>query len=293
MPRRQFLGVAAAGAATGAAFAQRDDNAAPTDHAAHAQKVRAGKIKQSVCRWCYGGMELDALCAMTARLGLASVELLGPGEWDAPKKHGLTCALATNVPSNPIPKGFNREANHAAILTDLEQRLPLVKSAGVPLQIVFSGNRAGQSDAEGLKNCAAGLKKITPLAEDLGVTLVMELLNSKVDHKDYQCDRTAWGAALVGEVGSPCCKLLYDIYHMQIMEGDVIRTIMEHFDAIAHFHTGGVPGRGVLDDAQELNYQGICKALAARNYAGYLGQEFIPGGDAEAELRTSALACTV
>ncbi|MGD9689645.1 MAG: hydroxypyruvate isomerase family protein [Phycisphaerales bacterium] len=253
----------------------------------------AGRLKQSVCRWCFGAMPLDDLCREAAAMGLASVELLGPEEWEAPKRHGLVCALATNVKSNPIGSGFNRTPNHDAIVRELEERLPLVAAAGVPQQIVFSGNRGGVSDAEGLKACAAGLKRITPLAERLGVTLVMELLNSKVDHRDYQCDRTAWGVALVEEVGSPRFKLLYDIYHMQIMEGDVIRTITDHIKHIGHFHTAGVPGRHELDGKQELHYPAICRAIADTGFAGFLAQEFIPSRTPMVSLREAVEVCRV
>ncbi|MBL7650299.1 MAG: TIM barrel protein, partial [Candidatus Hydrogenedentes bacterium] len=200
--RREFL-TASVLSVAGAAAAGQPAAIAPTP-----SPVK-GRLKQSVCRWCYGGMPLDALCANAAAMGIVSVELLGPDEWAVAKKHGLTCAVATNVKSNPIPKGFNRVEHHDAIVKDLEERLPLVKDAGIPQQIVFSGNRAGMSDEDGLKNCAAGLARIMPTAERLGVTIIMELLNSKVDHKDYMCDRTRWGADLVQRVGSPRFKLLY------------------------------------------------------------------------------------
>lgn len=252
-----------------------------------------GRVNHSVCRWCYGGMKLEDLCREAAAIGLKSVELLGPDEWPVAKAAGLTCAVASNVRSNPIPKGFNRPENHDAIVKDLEGRLPLVAAAGIPNQIVFSGNRAGLADADGLRHCVAGLRRITPLAEKLGVTLVMELLNSKVDHKDYQCDRTPWGVELVKQVASDRFRLLYDIYHMQIMEGDVIRTISDHKDAIAHFHTGGVPGRREIDESQELFYPAICRAIVESGYRGYLGQEFIPSRDPVASLRQAVAICDV
>ncbi|MCE7974439.1 MAG: hydroxypyruvate isomerase [Leptolyngbya sp. PLA1] len=255
--------------------------------------VRKGRIRHSVCRWCYGGIKLNDLCARAAEMGISSVELLGPDEWPVAAAHGLTCAVATNVPSNPIPRGFNRAEHHDTIIRDLEQRLPLVAQAGIPSQIVFSGNRAGLSDADGLRACAAGLKRITPLAEKLGVTLVMELLNSRVDHKDYQCDRTPWGVELVNQVGSERFKLLYDIYHMQIMEGDVIRTIRDHHRAIGHYHTGGNPGRREIDETQELYYPAICRAIAGTGYTGFVGQEFIPSKDPIASLQRAIDLCDV
>ncbi len=252
-----------------------------------------GNINHSVCAWCYGGIPLEKLCADAAAMGIKSVELLGEDQWATAKAHGLTCAVAGQVKANPIGRGFNRTENHDSIIADLEARLPKVKEAGLPCQIVFSGNRKGLSDEQGLANCAAGLKRITPLAEKLGVTLVMELLNSRVDHKDYQCDRTPWGVELVKRVGSPRFKLLYDIYHMQIMEGDVIRTIRDNFEHIAHYHTGGNPGRNEIDATQELNYTAICKALVEKGYTGFVAQEFIPTRDPMTSLREAVAICDV
>ncbi|MBL8763756.1 MAG: TIM barrel protein [Phycisphaerae bacterium] len=288
--RREAMGVIAGTVAAGSVGARAVGDPGMTTRATGSG---GGRIKQSACRWCYGGMPLDELARNAKEMGLASIELLNPDEWDVVKSHGLTCAVASFVKSNPIGRGFNRVELHDTIVKELEERLPLVKQAGIPNQIVFSGNRAGMNDLEGLKNCAKGLKRITPLAESLGVTIVMELLNSKVDHKDYMCDRTPWGVDLVKEVGSPRFKLLYDIYHMQIMEGDVIRTITDHFDAIGHFHTGGVPGRREIDTSQELYYPAIMKAIADKGYSGYVGQEFIPSRDAMVSLRESIKICDV
>jgi len=285
--RRQALGVIAG--AAGALAVPTTSHAqppAPTPTKA----VTKGRLKQSVCRWCFGNVPLDDLCKAAAEMGLKSVELLHPEEWPVTKKYGLTCAVANSVKSNPIPKGFNRIENHDQIIKELEERLPLVKAAGIPNQICFSGNRAGMDDKEGLKNCAIGLKRIAPLAEKLGVTIIMELLNSRHDHTDYMCDRTPWGVNLVKEVGSPRFKLLYDIYHMQIMEGDVIQTVLDNWDSIAHFHTAGVPGRRDLDDKQELDYRGICNALIEKKYDGYFGQEFMPK-DGLNSLRAAAALC--
>jgi len=251
----------------------------------------AGRLKQSVCRWCYQRIPLDVLCRDVAQMGFKSVELLSETEWATPKQFGLTCAVA-NGPST-IPVGFNRPDQHDRLVAESERLLPLVAAAGIPQMIVFSGNRAGMSDAEGLANCAAGLKRITALAEKLGVTVIMELLNSKVDHKDYMCDHTAWGVELAKQVGSPRFKLLYDIYHMQIMEGDVIRTIRDNFAYIGHYHTGGVPGRHEIDDAQELNYPRIMLTLAELGYTGFVGQEFIPVRDPMVSLREAYTLCNV
>ena len=294
--RREALGViaGAAGAIAASPATAAQTSTQPNSQPANpaAKPVTKGRLKQSVCRWCFGNVPLDELASAAAEMGLQSVELLHPEEWPVVKKHGLTCAVANSVKSNPIPKGFNRLENHDAIIKELEERLPLVKAAGIPNQICFSGNRAGMNDMEGLKNCAIGLKRIAPLAEKLGVVIIMELLNSRHDHKDYMCDRTEWGANLVKEVGSPNFKLLYDIYHMQIMEGDVIQTVMDNWDAIAHFHTAGVPGRRDLDNHQELNYVGICNALVEKKYAGYFGQEFMPR-DGLKSLRTAVALCDV
>jgi hydroxypyruvate isomerase len=252
-----------------------------------------GRLLQSVCRWPYGRMPLEDLCREAAAMGLRSVELLGPEEWDVPRRYGLTCAMA-NGPSG-ITVGWNRPDQHDRLVVESERLLPLAAAAGLPNLIVFSGNRAGLSDAEGLEHCARGLRRITPLAERLGVTVCMELLNSRVDHADYQCDRTPWGVELVKRVDSPRFRLLYDIYHMQIMEGDVIRTIRDNFPFIAHYHTGGVPGRREIDDTQELHYPAIMRAIADLGFTGYVGQEFIPspGRDPMESLRQGVRICDV
>jgi hydroxypyruvate isomerase len=252
-----------------------------------------GRIKQSVCRWPYGKVPLEDLCREAKAMGLRSVELLSEPEWPVVRRFGLTCAMA-NGPST-IPVGFNRPDQHDRLVAESERLLPIVVEYGFPNMIVFSGNRAGLSDAEGIENCARGLRRITPLAERLGVTVCMELLNSKVDHADYQCDRTPWGVELVKRVDSPRFRLLYDIYHMQIMEGDVIRTIRDNFPFIAHFHTGGVPGRHELDETQELYYPAIMDAIADLGFAGHVAQEFIPseGRDPMASLRHGVGVCDV
>jgi hydroxypyruvate isomerase len=249
------------------------------------------KFKHSVCKWCYGGMTLDQLCIEAKRIGLQSVELLSENEWATVKKHGLTCAVA-NGPTS-IGDGWNNPALHDKFVQGSEKLLPLVAEAGIPQMIVFSGNRRGMWDSDGLENCAKGLKRIMPLAEKLGVTVIMELLNSKVDHKDYMCDHTEWGVNLCKAVGSDRFKLLYDIYHMQIMEGDVIRTIEKHHQYIGHYHTGGNPGRNEIDETQELNYRRIAQAIADTGFKGYLGQEFIPRKDPMKSLEAAYKICSV
>ncbi len=287
MDRRGFIATGLAAAAlSGSAQGAQAKGVQPVEAA---PKLR-GRVKHSVCRWCYGSMPLEDLCKNAAAMGIASVELLYEKEWGTPKEYGLACAVAMGP--NPIPTGWNRVENHDKFVKESERLLPLVKEAGIPNMIVFSGNRDGQADAEGVKNCIAGLKRITPLAEKLGVTVVMELLSSK-DHKDYQCDRTAWGVEVVKGVGSDRFKLLYDIYHMQRMEGDVIGTIRENMKYIGHFHTGGVPGRNEIDESQELNYATICKAIVELGYTGYLGQEFIPTKDPMTSLKRAIAICDV
>jgi len=234
--RRGVLGGAVALAAAGLAVARFGEAAS------EASAVR-GRVKQSVSRWCFGKMTLDELCGHAARIGYKGVDLLEPKDWPVVRKHGLVCPLGSLGGPVTIEKGLNRVENHGPILDALAKGIDLAAEAQVPNLVCFSGNRAGMSDAEGLENCARALRQVAPHAEAKGVTLCVELLNSKVDHKDYMCDHTAWGAALVKKVGSPRVKLLYNIYHMQIMEGDVIRTIGENAAAIAHFHTAGVPGR--------------------------------------------------
>jgi hydroxypyruvate isomerase len=253
--------------------------------------ARASRIKQSVSRWCYGRIPLDDLCEAAKNIGYSSVELLDEVDWPVPARHGLDCALANGF--GTIPVGFNRPDHHDKLVAAGEAMIPKAAAAGVPNIVCFSGNRGGLSDGEGIANCIAGLKRLAPLAEQHGVTLCMELLNSKVDHKDYQADHTAWGVQVVQGVGSSRVKLLYDIYHMQIMEGDVISTIRANFPHIAHFHTGGVPGRAEIDDTQELNYKGIMQAISDIGYTGFVAQEFVPKRDALSSLKQAYDICNV
>ena len=234
-----------------------------------------GKVNHSVCRWCYNDIPLDELCKAATKIGIASIELVGPDEWPTLKKYGLTSALPWGA-GKGITEGFNNPALHDELVASYETLIPKVANAGMTQLICFSGNRRGLDDEKGLENCAAGLKRLMPIAERYKVTLVMELLNSKVNHPDYQCDHTSWGAALCDSVGSENFKLLYDIYHMQIMEGDVIATIRKYQKYISHYHTGGVPGRNEIDETQELNYPAIMKAIVETGYKGFVAQEFIP-----------------
>jgi hydroxypyruvate isomerase len=287
--RREAIGAlaGAVGAAGGLMMAGAEERAAAGTTAVQA----GGQLKHSVCKWCYPKIGLEELCAKGNDLGLVSVELLSEGDWATCAKHSLICAVA-NGPSG-ISDGWNLPSDHDKLVKESERLLPLVAAAKAPQMIVFSGNRRGMSDSEGMANCEKGLKRIMPLAEHLGVTVIMELLNSKRDHKDYMCDHTAWGVELVKRVGSPRFKLLYDIYHMQIMEGDVIDTIQKNIQYISHFHTGGVPGRNEIDDSQELNYPRICRAIVDTGFKGYIAQEFIPKRDPLASLKQAIQLCTI
>ena len=252
-----------------------------------------GRIRHSVCRWCYNSIPLETLCREAKTIGLESIELVEPKELHVLAQHGLTCAMVSGVPGN-IPNGLNRVAHHDRILAFMEEVIPIAAKGGYPNVIVFSGNRDGMSDDEGLEHCATGLKRIMPIAEKHGVTVCMELLNSRVNHADYMCDRTPWGVELAKRVGSERFKLLYDIYHMQIMEGDVIRTIRDNQAYIGHYHTGGVPGRHEIDESQELYYPAIMRAIVDTGYKGFVGQEFIPErADKIASLRQGVQICDV
>jgi hydroxypyruvate isomerase len=234
-----------------------------------------GRVNHSVCRWCYQDIPLEDLCKAAKKIGLASIELVGPEEWPLLKKYGLTSALPWGA-GKGITQGFNDPTLHDELVASYEALIPKVASEGYKQIICFSGNRNGLDDEKGIENCAIGLRRLMPIAEKYQVTMVMELLNSKVDHHDYQCDHTKWGVALVDKLGSERFKLLYDIYHMQIMEGDVIATIKKYHPYISHYHTGGVPGRNEIDDTQELHYPAIMKAINETGFKGFVAQEFIP-----------------
>lgn len=251
-----------------------------------------GRINHSVCKWCYRDIPLDDLCKAGKEMGLQSVELLEVKDFPTLKKHNLICAMVSGVPGG-ITSGFNRLENHDKLVEFFEQTTPQVAEHGYPNIICFSGNRKSLDDEKGLENCAIGLKRVMPIAEKNKITVCMELLNSKVDHKDYMCDHTPWGVELCKRVGSERFKLLYDIYHMQIMEGDVIRTIKEHHACIAHYHTGGVPGRHEIDDTQELYYPAIMKAIKETGFQGHVAQEFIPRREPLISLKQAIGICDV
>lgn len=288
MTRREALataGAAAAGsvlAATGAA-AQGGGRA-----------VKNGRLKQSVCRWCYQRIPLDEFCKGVAEIGLTAVDLLQPDEWDVAARHGLMCS--TGYPGQgggSIVDGLNNRGLHDQIVRTFEAALPRAKKMGVPNLITFFGNRKGMPDGEAIDNCVNVLGRLRPMAESYGINVVVELLNSKVDHADYQGDHTTFGVQVMKGVGSERIKLLYDIYHMQIMEGDIIRTIQQNKQWIAHYHTGGVPGRHELDPTQELQWPAIAKAILDMGYTGYFAHEFIPTRDPMASLREAVVLCDV
>jgi hydroxypyruvate isomerase len=252
-----------------------------------------GKVNHSVCRWCYNSIALEDLCKAAKDIGLTSIELTGPDEWPILKKYDLTSAMPWGA-GKGIVDGFNDLTLHDELVKSYEEVIPKAAAAGLTQIICFSGNRKGLDDEQGIENCAVGLKRLMPIAEKHKVIMSMELLNSKVNHKDYQCDRTEWGVELCKKVGSENFKLLYDIYHMQIMEGDVIATIKKYHTYISHYHTGGVPGRHEIDETQELYYPAIMKAILETGFKGYVAQEFIPSReDKIASLRQGVQICDV
>jgi hydroxypyruvate isomerase len=252
-----------------------------------------GNINHSVCRWCYAKVPLETLAEAAKKMGITSIELVGPADWPVLKKYGLHCAMP-NGGELGLTKGFNHKEYHADLFKKYSEIIPKVAEAGYDKIICFSGNRESISEEEGLENSAMGLRPLLAVAEKYKVTLVMELLNSKVNHADYQCDHTSWGVELCKKLGSDRFKLLYDIYHMQIMEGDVIATIRKYHPYFAHYHTGGVPGRNEIDDSQELNYPAIMKEIVKTGFKGYVAQEFIPARpDALASLAQGVQICDV
>jgi hydroxypyruvate isomerase len=247
-----------------------------------------------VCRWPYGKIPLPDFCRAIRALGLSGIDLLQPAEWPVARDAGLVVSMGYPADRPDfIATGFNDRAHHAMLIEELTRTIPLAQAAGVPNVITMFGNRAGKSDADGIAACVEGLRQVAPLAESHDVTVCVELLNSKVDHKDYQGDHTEFGVRVIDGVGSDHVKLLYDIYHMQIMEGDIIRTLRDSIAHIGHIHTGGVPGRHEIDDTQELNYHAVAKALADLGFAGFVAHEFEPTGDPLTALRGAVAICTV
>lgn len=274
MERRKFIGRSAAASAalltpfSGHSIRAVNPGTVPVE----------GKINHSVCYWCYGSIPLDTFLGHLNELGIPSIDLVGPEEFPLLKKHGIHASMCWGA-GKGIVEGWNEPKLHDELVADYLEKIPLIAEAGYTNLICFSGNRNGMDDLVGLQNCVEGLSKILPTAEKHGVVLQMELLNSKVDHKDYMCDNTLWGVELCRRLGSDNFKLLYDIYHMQIMEGDVIRNIQTYHPYFGHYHTGGNPGRHEIDETQELYYPAIMRAIAATGFTGHVAQEFIPTWD--------------
>ena len=287
--RRTFLKSSLAAAiVTGTAMSQETGNTPETK----APTPRKNRIHQSVSRWCYKDIPLDQLCQASAQMGLKGVDLLEINEWDVPRRYGFICTMGY-AGGGTIPDALNRVENHDAIEAAFRKNIPIAAKAGVPNVITFSGNRRGMSDDEGARNCIIGLNRLKKIAEDNGVTICMELLNSKRNHHDYMCDHTAWGVRVMSEVNSPRVKLLYDIYHMQIMEGDLIATIRENIQWLGHFHTGGVPGRHELDDTQEVQWDAVMRGIVDAGFKGYVAHEFVPTRDPLTSLRQAVDLCDV
>jgi hydroxypyruvate isomerase len=255
-----------------------------------------GNVNHSVCKWTYNYLKLDELCVLVKKIGFSAIDLVGPKEWDILKAHGIHSSMCNGAEINLVD-GWNDKKNHATLIKNYTEHIELVAKAGYKNLICFSGNRRGMDDETGLKNCAEGLKQIMAHAEKNNVIIQMELLNSKLNHKDYQCDKTPWGAELCKRIGSPNFKLLYDIYHMQIDEGDVIQTIKDYNQYIGHYHTAGVPGRHEIDETQELYYPAIMKAILSTGFKAYVAQEFIPTGktpeEKEKALKAAIKICDV
>jgi hydroxypyruvate isomerase len=264
-----------------------------SDMTASVQKPGStGRLKQSVCRWCYAKIPLPEFFKAVADMGLTAVDLLTEKDWPLAREYGLTCSMGSGA-GGSIVDGLNVKANHDKIVASLERTIPIAAAQKVPNLITFFGNRRGMSDEEAAANSVEALNRIKKVAEDHGVTICIELLNSKVDHKDYQGDRSAYGLGIVKAVGSPRVKLLYDIYHMQIMEGDLIRTIRDNREYFTHFHTGGVPGRHELDDSQEIQWRTVATAIADMGFEGYFAHEFVPTRDPLTSLREAVKLCNV
>jgi hydroxypyruvate isomerase len=254
--------------------------------------VKNGRLKQSVSRWPYAKIPLPEFCRACADMGLTAIDLLEEPDWPMLKAYGLVCSMGY-AGGGSIRDGLNVTANHDAIVKNFERLIPRAAALQMPNVITFFGNKRGMPDDQATENCVAGLNRVKKIAEDNGVTICVELLNSKVNHPDYQGDRTAFGVAIVKAVGSPRVKLLYDIYHMQIMEGDLIKTIRDNQQYIAHYHTGGVPGRHELDQTQEVNWAAVCRAIVDTGFRGYVAHEFVPTRDPLTSLREAVALCDV
>jgi len=289
---RAAASVAAGTALSATGLLAQAPPASPADAPKPATPPKKGRLHQSVCRWCYQTMSLEDLCTTGQSLGLQGIDLLEVNEYEVPARYGLRCTMGY-VGAGDIKNALNRLENHDMIEAAFRKNIPIAAKANVPNVITFFGNRMGMSDEEGAKNCIIGLNRVKSIAEDHGVTICVELLNSKVNHKDYMGDHTAFGVQVMQGVNSPHVKLLYDIYHMQIMEGDLIDTIRQNIQYLGHFHTGGVPGRHELNDQQEVQWDAVARAIADTGYQGYFAHEFLPTGDPVAGLKQAVDRCTV
>jgi len=286
--RRNVL--AGAGALAAAGLMRAAGAAQSAEDSSDGLAIKNGRINQTLCKWCYTKLSLEQLCQAAVKLGYKGIDLVGPETFPTLKKYNL---IGTMTPSHGIPKGLNDKKNWDECLAKIRAGIDASAEAGFPNVICFSGNRNGMDAQEGMKNCAEALKQVVGHAEEKKVTICMELLNSRVNHPDYMCDHSAWGVPLVKMVGSERFKLLYDIYHMQIMEGDVIRTIRDNKDYFGHYHTAGVPGRHEIDDTQELFYPAVMRAIVDTGYKGFVGQEFLPKHDTVASIAQAAKICDV
>ncbi|MEZ4968257.1 MAG: TIM barrel protein [Flavobacteriaceae bacterium] len=289
MKRRTFIGTSA--------VASVGMLACKTGNAMEPNKKETTKLKNninhSVCYWCYGNIPLEDFLKSLHKLGIKNIDLIGPKDWPLLKKYNITSSMCNGAEIS-LTEGWNDLKYHETLIKNYTEMIPKVAAAGYTNLICFSGNRRGMDDTVGLQNCVDGLKRIMPLAEKHGVVIQMELLNSKVDHEDYMCDHTEWGVQLCKKLGSDNFKLLYDIYHMQIMEGDIIRNIQDYHSYFGHYHTGGNPGRNEINQTQELYYPAIMKAILATGYKGYVAQEFIPTWDDKlAALKEGVTICDV
>jgi hydroxypyruvate isomerase len=289
MKRRNFIGTSAAASvgflATSAATANSKEST-------EIEKLKYN-INHSVCYWCYGTIPFEDFLKHLVEMDIRSIDLVGPDEFPLLKKYNIHASMCWGAGLG-IEKGWNDPSLHEELIADYKRVIPLVAEAGYTNLICFSGNRNGMDDLLGLRNCAKGLKEIMPLAEKHGVIIQMELLNSKVNHKDYMCDKSEWGVSLCETVGSESFKLLYDIYHMQIMEGDIIRNIQDYHQYYGHYHTGGNPGRHEIDETQEIFYPAVMKAILETGYTGHVAQEFVPSWeDKLAALKQGVTICDV
>lgn len=289
MQRRQLLKNLTAGALAATGLPKLH----AAGHEVLQQAALKGRINHSVCRWCFDFLALDQLCVEVKKIGFTAIDLVGPKDWPVLKQHGIDSSMCNSAEIG-LTRGWNDKQYHATLIKNYTEHIELVSKAGYKNLILFSGNRNGMDDETGLKNCVEGLKQIIGLAEKKGVVLQIEIFNSKIDHKDYMADKSAWAVELCKRLGSPNFKILYDIYHMQINEGDIIRTIKDNHQYFGHYHTAGVPGRHEIDTTQELYYPAIMEAIVATGYQGYVAQEFIPvAADKIGSLRKAVQLCDV